>query len=79
MAWGAASSPIVYKDLVIYNQDDDLDPTLFAFDKHSGEVRWKTKRPDMLAGYALPVTCTAGGLPQSVSTDTGSCDGPPIP
>ena len=28
MDWGAAASPIVYKDLVIFNQDDDLTPFL---------------------------------------------------
>ena len=75
MTWGAASSPIVYKDLVVYNQDDDLDPTLFAFDKHTGKLRWKTKRPDMLAGYALPVICTAGGRTDIVIAGTGKMKG----
>jgi outer membrane protein assembly factor BamB len=75
MAWGAAASPIVYKDLVIYNQDDDLDPTLFAFDKKTGKVRWTTKRPDMLAGYALPVICTAGGRTDIVIAGTGKMKG----
>ncbi len=32
MDWGAASSPIVYRDLVIFCQDDDLSPMLYAFD-----------------------------------------------
>lgn len=51
MDWGAGASPIVYKDLVILNQDDDLAAGLFAIDSTTGEIRWKTERKDMLAGY----------------------------
>jgi outer membrane protein assembly factor BamB len=75
MAWGAASSPIVYGDLVIFNQDDDLHPVLYAFDKQTGKLRWRTERPDMLAGYALPVICTAGGRTDIVVAGTGKLKG----
>jgi outer membrane protein assembly factor BamB len=75
MAWGAASSPIVHDDLVIFNQDDDLHPALYAFDKQTGKLRWRTERPDMLAGYALPVLCTAGGRTDIVVAGTGKLKG----
>src|SRR5262249_32350418 len=75
MAWGAASSPIVYQDLMIFNQDDDLNPMLYAFDKNTGKLRWKTPRPEMLAGYALPVLCTANGRTDVVVAGTGKMQG----
>jgi len=53
MDWGAAVSPIVYQDKVIFNQDDDLSPMLYAFDSKTGNEIWKTERPEMLAGYAV--------------------------
>ncbi|HLJ09857.1 MAG TPA: PQQ-binding-like beta-propeller repeat protein [Planctomycetaceae bacterium] len=75
MDWGAAESPIVYRDLVIFNQDDDLAPTLFAFDAMTGSVRWRTERPDMLAGYSIPVICEAGGQTDLVVAGTGKLKG----
>ncbi|MFQ5734746.1 MAG: PQQ-binding-like beta-propeller repeat protein [Planctomycetaceae bacterium] len=73
--WGAAHSPIVYKDLVIFNQDDDLAPFLLALDKRTGKVRWKTERPEMLGGYAVPVICKAGGREDIVVAGTGKLKG----
>ncbi len=75
MAWGAASSPIIYEDLVIFSQDDDLAPMLYAFDKQTGSVRWKTPRPEMLAGYSLPVLCTVNGRTDLVVAGTGKMKG----
>ncbi len=75
MAWGAASSPIVYEDLVIFCQDDDLAPMMYGFDKKTGAVRWKTPRPDMLAGYSLPVLVKAGGRTELVVAGTGKMKG----
>ncbi len=73
--WGAAASPIVYKDLVYFNQDDDLSPFLIAIDKHTGEVRWRTERPEMLGGYAVPVVCEVGGRAELVIAGTGKLKG----
>ncbi len=75
LGWGAAHSPIVYKDSVIFCQDDDRAPFLIALDKHSGEVRWNTPRPEMLAGYAVPVICRAGGREDLVIAGSGKLKG----
>jgi outer membrane protein assembly factor BamB len=75
MDWGAAASPIVYRDMVIFCQDDDLTPYLLAVDKHTGKVRWRTERPEMLAGYAMPVLCHAGGRTDLVVAGTGKLKG----
>ena len=73
--WGAAHSPIVFEDMVIFNQDDDLSPFLVAFDKYTGKLRWKTERNDMLAGYAIPVLCRAGGRTDIVVSGSGKLKG----
>lgn len=75
MDWGAAGSPIVWQDMVIFNQDDDLDSYLLALDAPTGSVRWKTPRPEMLAGYAVPVICQAGGRSEIVVAGTGKLKG----
>jgi outer membrane protein assembly factor BamB len=75
MDWGAASSPIVYKDTVIFCQDDDLAPFVVAVDAKTGKERWKTPRKEMLAGYALPVLCEAGGRTDLVIAGSGKLKG----
>jgi len=39
--FGAASSPIVFEDLVIMNASIE-DDAVYGIDKHTGEVRWRT-------------------------------------
>ncbi len=75
MDWGAAVSPIVYKGLVYFCQDDDLNPYLMAVDGVTGKVKWRVSRPDMLAGYSLPVLCEAGGRTDLVVAGTGKLKG----
>ncbi|MEZ6044370.1 MAG: PQQ-binding-like beta-propeller repeat protein [Planctomycetaceae bacterium] len=75
MGWGAAHSPIVHGDLVIFNQDDDLAPFLMAVDKHTGSPVWRTERPDMLAGYAVPVICEVNGRTEVIVAGTGKLKG----
>ncbi len=75
MDWGAALSPIVHDGTVYFNQDDDLSPTLFAVDAKSGAIKWTVERPDMLAGYAVPVICTANGQTDVVISGSGFLKG----
>jgi len=75
MGWGAANSPIVHGDLVIFNLDDDLSSYLIALDKRTGKVVWQTPRPEMLGGYAVPVMCTAGGRTDVVVAGSGKLKG----
>jgi outer membrane protein assembly factor BamB len=75
MDWGTASSPIVYKDSVLFSLDDDLNPYLVCVDAATGKERWKTPRPDMLAGYAVPVVCQANGRTDIVVAGTGKMKG----
>ena len=75
LGWGPANSPIVYQDMVLFNLDDDLEPYLIAFDKFTGEIRWRTSRPEMLGGYSTPVMCDANGRTDVVVAGSGKLKG----
>jgi outer membrane protein assembly factor BamB len=69
--WGPGVSPVLYRDLVLFCQDDDLHPTFYAFDKVTGKLRWKDERIDMSVNYTHPVVCTANGRDDIVVAGTG--------
>jgi outer membrane protein assembly factor BamB len=75
MGWGAANSPIVYEDKVIFNLDDDLSSYIVALDRRTGDVLWKKARPEMLGGYAVPVVCAANGRTDIVVAGSGKLKG----
>jgi len=75
MDWGAGASPVLFGDKVFFSLDDDLASYVLALDAKTGKLRWKTERPDMLAGYALPVFCTANGRTDLVVAGSGKLKG----
>lgn len=75
MDWGAAASPILFHDLVVFCSDDDLNSYIIGIDKRSGEVRWKTPRPEMLGGYSTPVVCETPQRAEIVVAGTGKMKG----
>jgi outer membrane protein assembly factor BamB len=75
MDWGAAASPILYQDLVVFCSDDDLNSYLIAIDKHTGSVRWNTPRPEMLGGYSTPVLCQTPDRTDIVVAGSGKMKG----
>ena len=69
--WGAGMSPVVYKNMVLFCQDDDLNPALYAFDKMTGKLLWKDDRLDMAVNYSHPVINTVDGRDEIVVAGTG--------
>ncbi len=69
--WGAGMSPVLHKDLVLFCQDDDLHPALYAFDKRTGEIRWKDDRNDQAVNYSHPVICETPTGDEIVIAGTG--------
>jgi outer membrane protein assembly factor BamB len=69
---GFCSPPVVYKDLVIVNADQDAPPGqkayIVAFDKRTGEEKWRIDRPNKLRSYCPPVVVNAAGKTQMVLT-----------
>jgi len=65
---GFCSSPMLYKNLVIVNGDQDAKAYIVAFDKNTGEEKWRTDRPNRTRSYCPPVVIDAAGKKQLVLT-----------
>ena len=56
--WGTASSPIIYKDLVIVPAFIESD-SLVAFNGTTGEVAWEQKTPGYTSNWSTPILVEA--------------------
>jgi outer membrane protein assembly factor BamB len=63
---GFCSTPILYKDMIIINGDQDALAYLVALDKNTGEQRWRTDRPNRIRSYCAPLIVDAAGKKQMV-------------
>ena len=52
---GFCSSPVIHKDLVILNGDQDADGYLVAYEKTTGKEKWRVSRPNKTRSYCTPV------------------------
>jgi outer membrane protein assembly factor BamB len=52
---GFCSSPVLYKDLVILNGDQDAEAYVVALDKVTGSERWRADRPNRTRSYCTPI------------------------
>ena len=65
--YNMGSSPVLYKDLVIQCCDHHGPSFLAAFERRSGEERWRTARPSSGFGhFGTPLVIDVGGRPQVV-------------
>ena len=55
--WGTASSPIIWKDLVILQCDTQTDSFMLALNAKTGELVWKTDR-DEIPSWGTPTVAT---------------------
>ncbi len=61
--WGAASSPVLFEDLVIVQADHDgPEDFLAAFDKKTGEPRWRSARDELPSWGTPSIFQHAGGV-----------------
>lgn len=58
--WGFASSPIIYKNLVITQCDRSRDSYIAAYDVKTGEPVWRTER-DEISSWATPTVYEGEG------------------
>ena len=63
---GFCSSPVLYKDLVILNADQDAEAFLVALEKATGKERWRADRPNRTRSYVPPIIIDSGGHKQLV-------------
>lgn len=69
---GFCSPPVLYKDLVILNGDQDAKAWIVALDQSTGEERWRADRPNRTRSYCPPVVVHAGGHDQLVLSGSKS-------
>ncbi len=60
---GFCSSPILHKNLVILNGDQDAQAYLVALDKETGAERWRIDRPNRTRSYCTPILIHAKNKP----------------
>ena len=58
---GFGASPIIHKNLLILNNDQDGESTLLALDKHTGTLKWETPRRSKRLTYSTPCLYKAPG------------------
>lgn len=81
---GFCSSPILYKDKVIVNADQDALAYIVALDRQTGTEKWRINRPNRTRSYCVPIITEAGGKTQMVLSGSESVtsynpdDGSPI-
>jgi hypothetical protein len=63
---GFCSPPILYRDLVIVNGDQDALAFIVAFEKTTGAERWRIDRPNRTRSYVPPLLIHAAGKDQLV-------------
>jgi outer membrane protein assembly factor BamB len=63
---GFCSSPVLYKDLVIINGDQDAEAWIVALDKATGASRWRADRPNRTRSYCTPLIIDVAGKKQLV-------------
>jgi outer membrane protein assembly factor BamB len=68
-AHGEGSSPVVYGDFLIVCWDQEDDSFLYAFDKRTGEQRWKVSR-DEKTSWSTPLVVEHQGRPQVIVSAT---------
>ncbi len=66
--WDSGTSPVVVGDVVILSRLHDGESWVAAFDRKTGEIRWREKRNYTVPaennnGYATPVVIDHGGQP----------------
>ena len=70
---GPCTSPVVFEDLVIVQNDQQGDSFLLAVDSATGKTRWKLPRKSGRAAYGTPcIFRPKGKAPQLILTSTAS-------
>ena len=68
-AHGEGSSPVLHGDTLIVNWDHEGNSFLYAFDKRTGQQRWKVAR-DEKTSWSTPLVVEVEGKPQIVVSAT---------
>ncbi len=64
--WGFASSPLIHGDMLIAVVGAEPDGKVMAFDKHTGEEKWRALSSNWEPGYGQPILVERGGVEQLI-------------
>jgi outer membrane protein assembly factor BamB len=68
-AHGEGSSPVLHGDTLLVCWDHEADSFLYAFDKYTGKMLWKTPR-DEKTSWSTPLVVETDGKPQVIVSAT---------
>jgi hypothetical protein len=68
--WGHASSPIIFRDLVILQVDQQKDSYVAAWNAATGKPVWKTPRTGEVSTWGTPTLFTSGGRSELITNGT---------
>jgi hypothetical protein len=72
---GFCSSPIIYKDTIILNCDQDAPAYIVCYDKNNGAERWRIDRPNRTRSYCTPTIFDVAGKKQMILSGSKSVTG----
>ena len=67
--FGEGSSPVLYGNTLVIQQDHEGDSFITALDKRTGDVLWKTDRNERTT-WSSPIIVESDGKPQVITTGT---------
>ena len=72
---GNGGSPVLAGDLLVFSCDGSSEPFIVALDKKTGQVRWKTRRPNDAVprkfSFSTPLLITHAGRKELISPGAG--------
>jgi outer membrane protein assembly factor BamB len=74
LQWGAASSPIIYRDLVIVQADQQEDSFLAGYRLSTGKLIWRTPR-DERSSWSTPSVFRGADHDELITVSPGYCRG----
>lgn len=69
---GFCSPPVLYKDTVILNGDQDAEAYIVALNKVTGDEVWRADRPNRTRSYCTPLIVEAAGKTQLILSGSKS-------
>jgi len=64
--FGSGTSPVIARNLVVVNRDQDQNSSLLALNLKTGKVAWETLRPDATGSFGTPIRWQNGGVEELV-------------
>jgi outer membrane protein assembly factor BamB len=72
---GGGGSPIIHKNLLIFHADAAQEPAIYALNKKTGKITWKTDRSTDAKrkfSFSTPIIIDVAGQPQLISAHSGA-------